>query len=578
MKKIFHALQLVVLLTGCIGSTIIACKKSNDAAPTQQPQPPSSSFTPAVRPVGTSTGAAVKKQIGTQGGEIKSADNKMVVTIPAGALAVNTEIGIEPVSNTNLAGIQHAWRLTPHGQQFAKPVTITVSYNPVTDTVSLEESLGLSYQDAAGIWQYIGRNTIDKVNKKVTAQTTHFSDWVLMQTAKLDPQYSEVYESQSLTLKVMEFIDPDSTELFPSPGHGPLSVGYTQIGSRWVTKWNLGGTGTLTPDGSAAEYKAPASIQTTQTVAVSAEIKLSPLQQNQLLLVSNIRLIGKELKIEYLQVDEDNDLLYIYGHGFGFAADGKPVVKINNSTVDPSDILLWAEPFIKLRLPYVGPNSSGEIRVTANGKTSEPHILNEWNGEFNYFRPQGHVGQSIHEKITFYIRLRGDASPMPQGIIPFVMHNTANKLSRAVWEAGGTGSSTASCTKYDVNWATTTGSIPLSSLYSDSYAERSFKVQLEPKDRLFEALLNFEAREAIPCVFTQTPCIGNPIIENRKDWITFTEFEYETLKLALNGSTIKGGEVKKTTVASTGLQWIAGEYPSFTHEVKLQWNDIPARY
>jgi hypothetical protein len=577
MKNVFNALRLVVLLTGCIGSTVIACRKNDAPSASQQQQP----FTPAVRPIGSSIGTAVKKQIGAQGGEIKSSDNAISVVIPPGALTTTTEISIEPITNTNIAGVQHAWRLAPHGQQFAKPVIITTTYNLATDTISLEESLGLSYQDQKGIWKYIGRTAIDKVNKKVSAQTTHFSDWVLMPTAKLDPGYKELYETQSLTLKVVEYIDnKDGDLIVPIPGSsGEHEVGYSQLDSRWVTKWNLGGAGTLSPNGSAAEYKAPATITTSQIVAVSAELKASSLQQNQLTVVANIKLIGKELEIEYLQVDEDSGHLYIYGHGFGHPTEAKPVVKINNSTVDASDILFWGDPLIKLKLPYVGPNSSGEIRVTAKGKTSAPHILNEWNGQFNYFRPQGRVGQGIHEKITFYVRLRGDASPMPPAIIPIVMHNTVNKLSHATWEAGGIGSSTAECNFYHVTWSDVNGDIPLSPLKADSYGERAFKVNLDPKDRLFEMIMHFEAREAIPSVLKITFCNGSPPVnENRKEWITFFEFEFEKIKLKLNGTTIKAGEVIKTTVPSSGLNWMAGEYPSFTHQVKVQWDDIPSRY
>jgi len=578
MKNVFHMLRLLVLLTGCIGSTIIACRKDNNPSPSQQPQQP---FTPLVRPVGTSIGNVVKKQIGIQGGEIKSADNTISIVIPAGALASSTEIGIEPITNTNVAGVQHAWRLTPHGQQFAKPVTITTSYNPVTDTISLEESLGLSFQDEKGIWNFIGRTTLDKVNRKVSAQTNHFSDWVLMPMVKLDPVYSEVYETQSLTLRVVEFVDDKAGDLIvPAPGDTvPRSVGYRQIDERWIKKWNLGGIGTLTPHGSDAAYKAPASIPTSQTVAVSAELQGSVLQQNQLMIVSNIKLIGKELKIEYLQVDEDSGHLYIYGHGFGGLNDPKPVVKINNATIDPSDILWWGEPLIKLKIPSIGPNSSGEVKVEAKGKTSAAHILNEWNGQFNYFRPQGRVGQGIHEKITFYVRLRGDAAPMPPGIIPIIAHNTANKLSHAMWEAGGLGSSNAECTSYNVTWSDVNGDIPLSPLKSDSYAERAFKVNLDPKDRSFEMIMHFEARECIPSVIKQTFCNGlPPVIDNVKEWITFSEFEFEKIKLTMNGSTLKAGEVVKTTTASSGLHWTAADYPSFTHQVKVQWTDIPSRY
>ena len=142
--------QIVTLLFFAL-AILSSCKKTD--LKNEEPD-----WQPVTRPIGTSTGAIKKQVIGTGGGTIKTTDNSISIYIPAGALSANTEIGIEPITNTNIAGIGKAFRLTPHGTKFAKPVEITVDYKKYVDSISVELALGLSFQDSAGVWRFIGIN------------------------------------------------------------------------------------------------------------------------------------------------------------------------------------------------------------------------------------------------------------------------------------------------------------------------------------------------------------------------------------------------------------------------------------
>src|SRR4051812_2234058 len=55
--------------------------------------------TPPPTEKGTSLGAKLTKTLGAAGGTIVSADGRLTITFPAGALATDTEIGIEPITN-----------------------------------------------------------------------------------------------------------------------------------------------------------------------------------------------------------------------------------------------------------------------------------------------------------------------------------------------------------------------------------------------------------------------------------------------------------------------------------------------
>jgi hypothetical protein len=56
--------------------------------------------------------------IGAAVGVVTSADGLATVTIPSGALAGDTHIGIQPDTNTAAGGRGVAYRLTPDGQRF----------------------------------------------------------------------------------------------------------------------------------------------------------------------------------------------------------------------------------------------------------------------------------------------------------------------------------------------------------------------------------------------------------------------------------------------------------------------------
>src|SRR5688500_10913461 len=117
MKKIFFLLAILVMVAS------FSCKKSVIDKPTPVPA------APLVTAAGTPDGVANSKLItAASGGSITSTDGKITVDIPAGALTNNETITIQPVTNTTGLGQGKAYRLTPHGLAFNKPVTITFPY------------------------------------------------------------------------------------------------------------------------------------------------------------------------------------------------------------------------------------------------------------------------------------------------------------------------------------------------------------------------------------------------------------------------------------------------------------------
>ncbi len=110
------------------------------------------SFTPTYTPAakGTPTGTAVTQSVDGTGGKVSSADGRLDVVIPTGALAAATPITIQPITNTAPNGLQDGDRLLPEGTTFARPVTLT--FHLSDGQASGIGSTWIATQHADGLW------------------------------------------------------------------------------------------------------------------------------------------------------------------------------------------------------------------------------------------------------------------------------------------------------------------------------------------------------------------------------------------------------------------------------------------
>ena len=277
-KTIFSRSFRKGLLLASFILSVSACEEKQ--AGDVPPQPAGGQVTP----VGEVQGIAVITVIGTSGGMLESADGRLRVSIPAGAVAKNTTFSIQPVSNTNVAGLGQAYRLLPHDTPFSKPITLSFLYDREEWEGGLPEAIGVAYQDTRGIWQ--GSGAIhDTAAGTVSVSTTHFSDWSLFSSFVLTPVSASVEPGKTLTLSVINFMSDD--ELIPPvPGvKKPIGPQHS-VAAQYIKEWKLAGEGTLKANGKEAVYTAPAAIPAKNPVAVSVSLK-GP-GNSLYLLVSNI--------------------------------------------------------------------------------------------------------------------------------------------------------------------------------------------------------------------------------------------------------------------------------------------------
>ncbi len=249
-------------------SLSVSCKHDTEPVdPKPVVAPGTNPTTPAigaVTPVGTPEGAVVTATIGPAGGTIQSADKRIQVQIPAGALTANQTISVQPLNQNNCpAGAGQAFRLTPHGLTFAKPATITFQYTTKDINGSTPELVRVAYQTDQGIWKSPAVKGLDTTARTVSVQTTHFSDWGLFKTMYISPEQSFVNPGGSQKLKVYQA----GKEV---AGGDELIVPLPElVDIKYIEKWSLAGAGTLAHQHNTGDYYAPEAIPSTNPVSVT---------------------------------------------------------------------------------------------------------------------------------------------------------------------------------------------------------------------------------------------------------------------------------------------------------------------
>jgi hypothetical protein len=182
----------------------------------------------AVTMAGYTKGSTVMATIGPAGGTVTSSDGRLQITVPAGALAASTSIGVVTISNEAPGGMGNAFRLTPSGQTFVKPVTLT--YKPAAGELATDPPhVGVAFQ-TAGAWKILPGLTADPAGTTFVVTTTHFTDFAYVASLMLDGS------SALLAGKVGQlFVSIHD----PLPGNSPdmylpaRSTGYTGPPVQW---------------------------------------------------------------------------------------------------------------------------------------------------------------------------------------------------------------------------------------------------------------------------------------------------------------------------------------------------------
>lgn len=268
----------------------VSCKKDGSAG-----DAPATPPTGVPTPVGTETGGpTVQKAIGAQGGTIATADARISVNIPAGALETEQQFSIKPITNQTPLGIGTAYRLEPHDVEFKKPVSITFSYEDEDIPNSIPEALGIAYQDVDRIWQAQGGAVLNKTQRTIKINTTHFSDWSLFESIYMTTSATMLPVGATAELEVFSIEDL----IIPLTEGSEVPMGKkVSAAKKYIKEWKLAGAGRLTHNGATATYKAPSTVPgAPNPVAISVSLDLKA--RGTFLLVQHIEIVSDDGEIE----------------------------------------------------------------------------------------------------------------------------------------------------------------------------------------------------------------------------------------------------------------------------------------
>lgn len=138
MQLLRHALFLSLL------ALCFSCKKEQSPQ-NAKPEPVGEKVK---RQHGQPADTAAKATITSGGGTVVSADGRIILTIPAGAVDAATEFIIQPITNAlETRGL--AYRLLPEGVTFKKDITISYSYAGLPLLNADSKYICLAYQDTS---------------------------------------------------------------------------------------------------------------------------------------------------------------------------------------------------------------------------------------------------------------------------------------------------------------------------------------------------------------------------------------------------------------------------------------------
>lgn len=262
---------------------LLACEKpSVDPTPPAPggngtPVPPAAQ-TGKITPAGTPEGTPVTITIGPAGGTLQSADKRIRLDVPAGALATDQQLTVQPISNHAPGGLRQAYRLSPQGLKLAKPATLTVQYADGDLNGTFAEALSVAYQDDKGYWRATRSLKLDKAARTVAVPVRQLQDESFFAALSLYPTYKVLDPGGKAKLAV-HYVLPGDDLLVPfgrdaTTGEELILTDPDRLlDPKFIQKWALKGEGNLQAATNLAEYQAPAHMPATNPVRVEVTVK-----------------------------------------------------------------------------------------------------------------------------------------------------------------------------------------------------------------------------------------------------------------------------------------------------------------
>jgi hypothetical protein len=194
-----------ILLPALVALAALAC-----TGPQHDPQPDGSTSdeTPVQgvpTPIGQPAGPAVTQTVGPAGGTVTSADGKLTLTLPAGAVTKQTPITVQPVENKAPNGTGTAYTFGGTEITVSEPIMVTYHYDETEFSGATKGNVALARQNAQGVWGTNQLVTIDPAQRTLTAKIRRVSKEAIafIEQYKLDPVADTLVYLQERDVKIL---------------------------------------------------------------------------------------------------------------------------------------------------------------------------------------------------------------------------------------------------------------------------------------------------------------------------------------------------------------------------------------
>lgn len=161
---------------------------------------------------GSADTAPTGSGIGPDGGHL--IEGGAILNIPKGALLKNTDIIIKKINSDEIANlgtlklVGDIYEFEPSGQQFSKPVTIILEYDP-KKLASGEVPAICVHDPVTGLWNNLG-GVLSEVAHTISIEVTHFSKYAVMvvpaqETPNETPNFRDVVPSYWAYKEISDF-------------------------------------------------------------------------------------------------------------------------------------------------------------------------------------------------------------------------------------------------------------------------------------------------------------------------------------------------------------------------------------
>lgn len=269
--KFTHYLAVSLAVIG----SLVGCKTNPSIDPVDPTPPVQETGTGTVTEVGQPTGAPISKTIGPEGGRIATADAKVQLVIPAGAVSQATTITVQPITNHAPNGFGPAYRFSPDGLKFKKPATLTFDYSDEMASATDADLMKIAYQGTDKIWYNMPGVQVDPQMKRISVSMPHFSDWSAYEIAYLESILLNAHHrTQTEFLGFGEELSLFINETVIAESEAVQQVAEEKFGGIKDVKWSLVGPGKLEkmPSAKGINYVAPKTGTAGLQVTVNAQI------------------------------------------------------------------------------------------------------------------------------------------------------------------------------------------------------------------------------------------------------------------------------------------------------------------